>query len=65
MLSAVFAALPGTPMSSDQWAMLKAGSTATGTVPGIEALGVTPRPLSLFLDKWMIRFRKHGRFSVT
>jgi uncharacterized protein YbjT (DUF2867 family) len=65
MLSAVFAALPGTPMSSDQWAMLKAGSTATGTVPGIEALGVAPRPLSLFLDKWMIRFRKHGRFSVT
>ena len=63
-LSALFAALPGTPMSSDQCAMLKAGSVASGTLPGIDALGVTARPLSLFLDKWMVRFRKHGRFSV-
>jgi uncharacterized protein YbjT (DUF2867 family) len=62
--SALFAALPGTPMSSDQWAMLKAGNVASGTLPGIGKLGVTPRPLSLFLDKWMVRFRKHGRFTV-
>ncbi|MFC3101619.1 SDR family NAD(P)-dependent oxidoreductase [Altererythrobacter lauratis] len=63
-LSGIFAALPGTPMSSDQWRMLKAGSVATGTLPGITKLGITPRPLSLFLDKWMQRFRKHGRFTV-
>jgi NADH dehydrogenase len=63
-LSALFAALPGTPMSSDQWRMLKAGSTATGALPGIAKLGVVPKPLSLFLDKWMVRFRKHGRFTV-
>jgi NADH dehydrogenase len=62
--SALFAALPGTPMNSDQWAMLKAGNVASGTLPGIDQLGVTPRPLSLFLDKWMVRFRKHGRFTV-
>jgi NADH dehydrogenase len=62
--SALFAALPGTPMNSDQWTMLKAGNVASGTLPGIDQLGVTPRPLSLFLDKWMIRFRKHGRFTV-
>ncbi|MCX7676205.1 MAG: complex I NDUFA9 subunit family protein, partial [Alteraurantiacibacter sp.] len=63
-LSALFAALPGTPMSTDQWRMLKAGSLATGNLPGIARLGVTPRPLSLFLDKWMQRYRKHGRFTV-
>ncbi len=63
-LSALFAALPGTPMSTDQWAMLKAGSCATGKLPGIGKLGVQPKPLSLFLDKWMVRFRKHGRFTV-
>ncbi|MXO71071.1 complex I NDUFA9 subunit family protein [Alteraurantiacibacter buctensis] len=63
-LSALFAALPGTPMSSDQWTMLKAGNVATGTLPGLAKLGVEARPLSLFLDKWMVRFRKHGRFSV-
>ncbi len=63
-LSALFAALPGTPMSSDQWRMMKAGSLATGALPGIAKLGVTAKPLSLFLDKWMVRFRKHGRFTV-
>ena len=63
-LSMVFAALPGTPMSLDQWNMLKAGSVASGKLPGIDKLGVTARPLSLFLDKWMVRFRKHGRFSL-
>ena len=63
-LSALFAALPGTPMSSDQWRMLKAGSVATGALPGIAKLGVTAKPLSLFIDKWMVRFRKHGRFTV-
>ncbi|HSG56007.1 MAG TPA: complex I NDUFA9 subunit family protein, partial [Paracoccaceae bacterium] len=47
--SALFAALPGTPMNSDQWAMLKAGNVASGKLPGIDQLGVTPRPLSLFL----------------
>ena len=62
-MSALFAAMPGTPMSSDQWRMLKAGSNATGTLPGIDKLGITPKPLSLFLDKWMVRFRKHGRFT--
>ena len=63
-ISGVFAALPGTPMSSDQWRMLKAGSVATGALPGFAKLGITPRPLSLFLDKWMQRFRKHGRFTL-
>ena len=62
-LSRLFAALPGTPMNSDQWSLLKQGNVATGTLPGCEALGVQPRPLGLFLDRWMIRFRKHGRFG--
>ncbi|KQM21606.1 complex I NDUFA9 subunit family protein [Novosphingobium sp. Leaf2] len=55
--------LPGAPITSDQFALLKAGSVATGTVPGITDLGVTPRPLGLFLDRWMTRFRKNGRFG--
>lgn len=63
-LSALFAALPGTPMSRDQWKLLKAGSVASGALPGIRELGVAPRPLGLFLDKWMTRYRKHGRFGA-
>jgi len=62
--SALFAALPGTPMSSDQWKLLKQGSVASGALPGCAALGVQPRPLGLFLDKWMTRYRKHGRFGT-
>ena len=31
-------------------------------VTGRAFMGVDPRPLGLFLDRWMVRFRKHGRF---
>ena len=62
-LSGLFAALPGTPMSTDQWKLLKRGSVASGELPGCGELGVQPKPLGLFLDKWMTRFRKHGRFG--
>ncbi|HWK41193.1 MAG TPA: complex I NDUFA9 subunit family protein [Croceibacterium sp.] len=62
-LSALFAAIPGTPMTSDQWALLKNGNLPSGNLPGLKALSVSPRPLGLFLDRWMTRFRKHGRFS--
>jgi len=62
-LSAVFAALPGTPINSDQWRLLKHGNVPSGQLPGLKALGVSPRPLGLFLDRWMTRFRKHGRFG--
>ena len=56
--------MPGAPMSLDQWKLLERGSVASGDHPGIEKLGVSPRPLSLFLDKWMVRYRKHGRFAA-
>jgi len=62
-LCSVFAALPGSPMSSDQWRLLKQGSVASGQLPGITELGVHPKPLDLFLDRWMMRYRKYGRFS--
>lgn len=62
-VSGVLAALPGVPMSRDQWALLKAGNVPSGLLPGLRALGVTPRPLSLFLDRWLVHYRKHGRFG--
>jgi NADH dehydrogenase len=64
-LSALFAALPGTPMNSDQWTLLKAGNRPSGALPGLADLGIAPRPLSLFLDRWMTRYRKYGRFHET
>lgn len=62
--SAMFASLPLTPMSRDQWALLKAGNVASGDFPGFAKLGIEPRPLGLFLDRWMVRFRNHGRFGL-
>lgn len=62
-LSALFAALPGTPMNSDQWELLKAGNVAGPGTSGFKALGIEPKPLSLFLDDWMVPYRKHGRFA--
>lgn len=61
--SAVFAALPGTPMGRDQWIMLKEGSVPSGKLPGFADLGIEPRPLGLYLDRWMERYRKYGRFT--
>ncbi len=63
-LSGLIAALPGTPISTDQFKLLKAGNVASGTLPGLAEIGVTPRPLELFLDRWMTRFRNHGRFGT-
>ncbi len=64
-LSALFAALPGTPMSRDQWTLLKTGNVVAPGARGFAELGIAPRSVSLFLEKWMLRFRKHGRFGLS
>lgn len=63
-LSAAFAAMPLTPMSRDQWALLKPGSTVSPGALGLADMGIEAKPLGLFLDKWMLRYRKHGRFGA-
>lgn len=62
-LSALFAALPGTPMNSDQWGLLKAGNVASPDSIGLEAFNIEPKPLGLFLEDWMVPYRKNGRFA--
>lgn len=64
LIAAATGWLPGAPITSDQFKLLKAGSVASGTTPGLAELGIAPRPLGLFLDRWMVRFRKHGRFGT-
>lgn len=54
--------LPGAPISGDQYAMLAQGNVASGQLPGLAKLGIAAKPLSLFLDRWMVRYRRHGRF---
>lgn len=62
-VSALFAAMPLTPLNTMQWQLLKQGNVASGDLPGLAKLGIEPKPLDLFLDRWMVRFRKHGRFA--
>ena len=57
--------LPGAPITADQFALLRAGNVVSGKKPGFKQLGMVPRPLGLFLDRWMVQFRKHGRFGAT
>lgn len=54
---------PGAPLTRDQWALLKGGNVAGGKLPGLKDFGIAARPLGLFLDRWMVQFRKHGRFG--
>lgn len=62
-VSGMIAMLPGSPMGRDQWLLLKQGNVASGDHPGLKQLGIEPRPLELFLDRWMVPYRKHGRFT--
>lgn len=55
--------LPGAPITSDQWQLLKAGNVASGKMPGLKELGIVAHPLGLYLDRWLVRYRKHGRFA--
>ncbi|WP_299194707.1 complex I NDUFA9 subunit family protein [uncultured Erythrobacter sp.] len=63
--SKLFARIPFTPMSMDQYRLLKAGSVVGEDARGFADLGITPRPLGLFLDKWMMRYRQFGRFGLS
>jgi len=56
--------LPLAPITRSQWKLLSAGNVASGTLPGCAELGVAARPMGLFLDRWMTRFRKAGRFGT-
>lgn len=62
-VSNLFASVPGTPMSRDQWRLLKSGSVVSGDHRTLADLGITPRPIGLFLDRWMTRYRRFGRFG--
>ena len=63
-VAGLIAALPLTPISRAQFALLKAGNVVSGALPGLAELGVRARPMGLFLDRWMTQYREHGRFGV-
>jgi uncharacterized protein YbjT (DUF2867 family) len=62
-LSALVAMLPGTPITGDQWQMLKRDNVVPAGAEGLAALGVTPTPLATVAPAWLVRYRRHGRFG--
>ena len=55
--------LPGAPLSRDQWLMLQHDNVPSGDLPGFEAFGIVPTPMSAAAPEWLGRFRKGGRFA--
>ena len=55
--------LPGAPMTRDQWLMLQSDNVVTGT-DGLAALGIAPTPLDAVGDGWLVKYRRHGRFTT-
>ena len=50
-------------MVQDGWTWQIVPHLVDQEFPGFAKLGIEPKPLGLFLDKWMVRYRKHGRFN--
>ncbi|MBO9712435.1 complex I NDUFA9 subunit family protein [Sphingomonas sp.] len=62
-IGALVAAMPGTPISGDQWRMLKADNVVADGAPGFAALGIAPVPLGSVAPGWLVQYRRHGRFG--
>ncbi|MEK7343835.1 MAG: complex I NDUFA9 subunit family protein [Pseudomonadota bacterium] len=62
-VASLLALLPGGPITRDQLAMLGRDNVVAPGAPGLEALGVAPTPMGAVADRWMVRYRRHGRFA--
>jgi NADH dehydrogenase len=57
--------LPGAPIDWDQWLMLQSDNVVAPDAEGFAAFGIDPVPLAAVAPGWLVRYRRHGRFSLT
>jgi len=57
-------ALPGAPITRDQWLMLQKDNIVTPGTKGFEAFGITPTPMEAVAPAWLVQYRPHGRFAA-
>lgn len=62
-VAGLIAALPGTPITRDQWAMLQRDNVAAPDAEGLRAFGIAPTPLEAVAPSWLVQYRRNGRFS--
>ena len=55
--------LPGAPITRDQYAMLQKDNVVSPGAEGLAELGVAATPMEAVAEKWLVRYRRHGRFS--
>ena len=55
--------LPGAPLTMDQWRMLSRDNVVAEVAEGLAALGIAPTPLASVAPRWLVRYRRHGRFG--
>ncbi len=54
---------PGAPITHDQWLMLQNDNVVGDARDGLAELEIEPTPLEAVADNWLVRYRKHGRFT--
>lgn len=59
-----FGFLPGAPITWDQWLMLQHDNVVAAGARGFADLGIDPTPLAAVAPAWLVRYRRHGRFSL-
>ncbi|WP_404713655.1 complex I NDUFA9 subunit family protein [Sphingomonas sp. MMS24-J13] len=64
-MMARFGFLPGAPITWDQWLMLQHDNVVAPGAAGFDAFGIDPAPLAAVAPRWLVRYRKHGRFSLS
>jgi uncharacterized protein YbjT (DUF2867 family) len=57
--------LPGAPITRDQWLMLQTDNVVAPGAATLADLGVAPTPLDTVAPGWLVRYRRHGRFTAT
>ena len=60
----LMAAVPGTPITTDQWRMLQRPNIVTEGAEGLAAFGIAPAALDTIAEGWLTRYRRHGRFAA-
>jgi hypothetical protein len=61
--AAILGLLPQPPLTTDQVKLLERDNVASGTLPGLAELGITPDGPEALLPAYLDRFRPGGRFA--
>jgi NADH dehydrogenase len=56
--------LPGAPITTDQWRMLRRDNVAADGSEGLAAFGIEPATLDAVAPGWLVRYRRQGRFGA-